>query len=371
MADDRSKKKKKGQDGPKIHKTLMNDIRRGGFKRTLKQDFNDIYNFYIDKETRHRLASMSRFRRWFRVAFLILKSLILKLSPIRRVLLVISLIFIFSVQSIETGEASIDINMKLLGYFTILLILMLELKDKLLAKDELAAGRAVQKALMPETGPQFPGWDIWMHTQPANEVGGDLVDYIALGKERMGLVIGDVSGKGLGAAIFSTRLQATLRALAPHLKSMKELGAHMNNIFCRDCLPQFFASLVYLELSSGSDVRFINAGHMPPFLVHDNNVEELPQGGPALGILKKTSYNEQRATLHPGDLLCFYSDGVTEARNEQGEFFGEERLQKSLPRLSPLSSEEIGTTLLDEIKTFIGDARVSDDLSMIIVKRTS
>ena len=366
MAEKTSKQKQASR------KSFMDDVRKSGFKRTLKQDFRDIYDFYIDKETRARLSSMSRFRRWIRIAYYILKNLITKLSPIRRLLLLISLFLMISIQNVDTtGDFAININMKFFGYFIILLILLLELKDKLLAKDELAAGRAVQKSLMPEMSPEFPGWDIWLHTQPANDVGGDLVDYIELREERLGIVIGDVSGKGLGAALFSTRLQATMRALAPTLTSMTELGAHMNNIFCRDCLPQFFATLIYLELTPNSQVRFINAGHMPPFLINDGEIQELEQGGTALGIMPKTTYEEQRLNLESGQMLCFYSDGVSEARNEAGDFFGEDRLSKSLIEHSQRTAEEIGNKILEAVKSFIGEARVSDDLSLVILKRSS
>ena len=363
--------KKPSENKQAFHKRLIDDAREAGFKRTLKQDFRDIYDFYIDKETRARLASMSRFRRWIRVAYYILKNLLLKLSPIRRLLLVISLIFALSVQSLSAGNASIDINLKLLAYLTILIVLLLELKDKLLAKDELAAGRAVQMALMPDASPEFPGWDIWLHTQPANDVGGDLVDSIPLSEDRLAIVIGDVSGKGLGAALFSTRLQATIRALAPTIASTTKLGAHLNDIFCRDCLPQFFATLVYLEFSAKQEVRFINAGHMPPFLVRDGIVHELEQGDPALGIMPKTKYAEKRLKIEPGEMLCFYSDGVSEARNEEGDFFGEERLSKNLLANAQQSAEHIGAAILQAVEAFIGHARVSDDLSLVVLKRTS
>lgn len=186
---------------PKVHRTILDDLRKGGLKRSLRRDLKDIYLFYLDREMRQRLSSMNRFKRWFMRFFWLLKSLILKLTPVRRILLVISLYltFIGPYQS-SSNNVNITFNFRLLGFTILLLILMLELKDKLLARDELEAGRAVQFSLLPDQNPELPGWDIWMVTHPATEVGGDLVDYLHCDDGRLGLILGDVAGKGLGAA---------------------------------------------------------------------------------------------------------------------------------------------------------------------------
>lgn len=371
MTKNRSQKKSSDKDKQKLHKTLMEDLRRGGLKRTLRQDFRDIYDFYIDSESRKRLKSMGRVRRWIRVAYWILRSLILKLSPLRRLLLVLSLIFYLFYTNIQSEQAQVNINLRLLGFVILLIVLMLELKDKLLAQDELAAGRAVQSALMPKDNPKISGWDIWLYTQSANEVGGDLVDYIRISKNRLGLALGDVAGKGLGAALVTAKLQATLRALAPNFPSLVKLGEELNRIFCRDRLPERFVSLVYLDLVPDSGrVRFLNAGHLPPVVIQSGKLQESPRGGPALSILPKATYKEQHIELQPGDLLFVYSDGITEAQNEQGEFFDEPRLFDLLRNHRTLSAEKIGIFILTQVKDFIGEKRPTDDLSMIVLKYT-
>ena len=114
----------------------------------------------------------------------------------------------------RVGSTQISIHFPTLGIAILLFILMLELKDKLLAREELEAGRAVQRALMPDSGPTIPGWDVSLFTRSANDVGGDLVDYVPLDDQRNGLVLGDVAGKGLPAALLMAKLQSTLRALA-------------------------------------------------------------------------------------------------------------------------------------------------------------
>jgi len=246
---------------------------------------------------------------------------------------------------------------KIFGFALLLFILMLELKDKLLAQSELEEGRAVQRALMPKTNPSVPGWDLWLMTKPANEVGGDLVDYLELGKNRFGVALGDVAGKGLKAALLMVKLQATLRALAADFSSLAELGRKLNTILRRDSLPDSFISLVYLELGPESDkVRLLNAGHLPP-------------GSAALGVLAGAVFVEQEIALQPGETLFVYSDGLTEARNEAGEFYGEERLTNLLPTLTGLSATDAGVRLMLEVERFIGEAKAHDDFSLVVLKR--
>jgi sigma-B regulation protein RsbU (phosphoserine phosphatase) len=254
----------------------------------------------------------------------------------------------------------------------LLFVLMLELKDKLLAQSELAAGRAVQRALMPKRNPVVPGWEIWMTAKPANEVSGDFVDYLELEENHFGLALGDVAGEGLKAALLMVKLQATLRALAADFHSLAGLGAKLNAILRRDGLPDSFASLVYLELQPDSgNIRLLNAGHMPPLLCRGDAVNEIAQGTAALGLLSEAAFVEQCLEMQTGDGLVIYSDGLTEARNEAGAFFGEARLFSFLSTLAGLAAHEIGTKLLTEIEGFVGEARAHDDLSVIILKRVA
>jgi hypothetical protein len=360
-----------GKKKIKIRQALWNDIRQGGFKRIFRQDLKDIYQFYLDQETKERLSRMGRVKRWLHQAYWILRSLIFKLSAVRRILLVLSiLLFLFSPISID-GDVQIVIRLRFLGFVILLVVLMLELKDKLLAQDELAIGRAVQSALMPKDNPDLPGWECWLFTRSANEVGGDLVDYLFLDDTRLGLALGDVAGKGLGAALLTAKLQSTIRAIVTHFSSLSEIGSELNRIFCRDGLPQRFVSLVYLETEAESDhIRFLNAGHLPPILVHRGKTKEMDQGGPALGIMPKTTFTEQSIRLEKDDVLVIYSDGITEARNEAGEFFGEKRLLNILRNSQGLPASSLGNRLLYEVQSFVGEARPSDDLSLILLKYT-
>jgi hypothetical protein len=356
-----------------LGRTLIRDVRRGDFRRTVSRDLRELYTFYLDKDRRARLARMGRIRRWLTLTWWIAKSMFLKLTPARRILLVIAILLMIQGHTVFSNEeVQVETDIPLLSIFILLLILALELKDKLLAQDELAIGRAVQRALMPTRNPEVPGWSTWLFTRPANEVGGDLVDYLPVGGSRLGLSLGDVAGKGLGAALLMAKLQSTLRALAPGCVSLSDLGSQVNVIIHRDGIPNRFATLVYMEIEPDCGmVRFLNAGHPPPLALRATGVEELPAVALPLGIQADALYTEQCVDLSPGEILVVYSDGFTDALNSLGEYFGEERLKNRLAELRELPADELGKALLREVEHFVGEAKPSDDLSIIVLKRSA
>ncbi|MFQ5866072.1 MAG: PP2C family protein-serine/threonine phosphatase [bacterium] len=356
-----------GKGEPTLRKTVFEDLHRGDFFSTIRRDFTELKDFFLDEDRQSRLKDMGRVKRWLYMTAWLLKSLFLKLTPARRILLVVGVLLLL----VSPGSNDSN-NINIIAGLILLFILMLELKDKLVARDELESGRAVQNALMPEKSPVVPGWELWLFTRPANEVGGDLVDYLQITETRFGVALGDVAGKGLGAALLMAKLQATLRALVPDYSSLGDLGVKINEIFYRDGLPKSFASLIYLELKPDSGfVRILNAGHMPPIALKGAEIEQMPKGAPALGLKPETVYAEQQFELQNEDLLLVYSDGLTEARNEQGDFFGDQRLLQMLPKLQGLSAEKSGERLLAEVKRFVGEFRANDDLSLIVLKRQS
>ena len=357
--------------GHDAHQTWK-DVHRTGLKKTIGRTFSDLQQFYLSAHSRDRLVGMGRVRRGIYLVLWLLKSLFLRLTPARRVLLALSFVLMWQASDIERhgGSTQISLHFPLLAIVTLLLILMLELKDKLLARDELEAGRSVQVALMPDPSPRIAGWDVWLFTRSANDVGGDLVDYLPLSEKRFGIVLGDVAGKGLPAALLMAKLQSTLRALATEDNSLAELGQKMNRILCRDGLPNRFATLVYLDMGArSSGVRVLNAGHMPPLVLRATTLEELPNGAMALGMFPDAVFSEQRVDLADGDVLIVFSDGLTEAMNGREEFFGDERLRTCLPALARMAARDIGTRVVAAVDEFVGDARPHDDLSLVVLRR--
>lgn len=358
---------KHSEQKTKFDSTLFNDV-----FHTLKKDLAEIYDFYLDQEAKNRLARMDKVKRWINMSIWLFKSMFNKLTTARRMLLLAACVLAFMSNRFawSGNNYNVSVDFSIFSFFIVLVILMLELKDKLLAHEELDAGRAVQKALMPERTPYVPGWELWLFTRSANEVGGDLIDFVQLDGKRFGVALGDVAGKGLRAALLTAKLQATLSAVVQDFESLGKLGKKMNRIFFRNRLPNVFASLVYLEIQPGSGlVKVLNAGHFEPVCLREADAERMKKGGPALGIVANASYAEQRIRLRRGDRLVVYSDGLTEARNGNGDFFGEDRMTDLLKRSGNCSAPEIGEMLVREVDQFLGETRANDDLSIVVLKK--
>ena len=368
------KEKNNNSKEQKLYETLRNDIRGGNFKKTISKDFSEVKEYFFNEERKKQLSGMGKIKRFFYISWWLLKELLFKLTPVRRLLLVIGIFFTLSTGSIgiHGGDSfTISRDTSFIGGIIILFILMLELKDKLIAKDELSIGKSVQRELTPKNNHKIPGWEIWLYTNSANEVGGDLVDIIKLDKSKYGITIADVSGKGLGAALLMAKLQTIIRAFAPDYSSIAELGKKINNAFYKDILPNSFASMAYFQISENSNqIEIVNAGHLPPVILRSGKVTELEKGNIALGLVEESTYQTKSVNLSDGDYLIAYSDGLTEARNIYGTFFGMERLKLFLERLNDITAEQLGKKILNYINLFTEDAKKHDDLSIVVIKKT-
>ncbi|MGE5313746.1 MAG: PP2C family protein-serine/threonine phosphatase [Acidobacteriota bacterium] len=344
--------------------TLRDDLRDSALGATFRREAREISEFYLSPEQHKQLKKMTALGRIVYCTLWILQALFFRLTPLRRMLFVAGIIFIISISNASGSTNGI------VGGFLLVLVILLELKDKLLAHHELREGRQIQELLMPEQVQHFEGWSAYLYTRPANEVCGDLVDYLRLENGHAAVAIADVSGKGLHAALLTAKLQSTIRALAFDAPSLTELIARINTIFHRDSPSRIFASLLYAQITENDGtVRFVNAGHLPPFLIRKGAVTETEKGDLAIGLVGRASYREHCVELEEGDMLVLYSDGVTEARNEQGEFFGRDRLLASLTRAASLLPDRLCRQLVYDVDSFTGLAHRSDDLSLVIVRR--
>ena len=369
-----SKNNQHTQDEPELGKTLLDDLRRGGLGQSVRTDYRALKEFYLNEERKRRLGSMNWFKRFFFMGWWLLKSLFLRLTPARRLLVLLgSLFIIMSGSASYNGEhVQVNTNGGIFGGLLILFVLMLELKDKLTATHELETGRSIQLAMMPPSSPKVEGWDVWLFTRPANEVGGDMVDYLQVDDDTVSVALADVAGKGLGAALLMVKLQSTLRALAPETDRLDKLGAMLNRIFHRDTLRNSFASLVYIAFPPRGDrLQVLNAGHLPPLLMHEETITEIQKSGPALGIVPDASYSPTEHVMQEGDVLLVYSDGITEAKNNRGEFFETPELHALLRRCRPYSARTIGEEILSAVDAFARGQSPHDDISLVVLKRVS
>ncbi len=358
---------------PKFGRTIREDFHRLKLKEDMGGEYRDLKDYFLSDDRKERLKTMSGFKKFFVIPWWLLKALFFRLTPFRRILLLIAIIFIIisGNNRISSEQVTIDLfGPAMFGGLILLFVLALELKDKMTARTELEEGRAVQKALMPEVHPEVEGWDIWLFTKPANDVGGDLIDFLKISENKIGISVGDVAGKGLSAALLMAKLQSTIRATVPDYTSLSRLGEKLNGIFCRDSLPKLFASLVYLELSTESgEVKVLNAGHLEPLIIKNKDIRKVKKTSPALGIIPNATFDEQTVNVDYNEYLIVFSDGLTEARNEAGEFFGEDRLKSLLTNINNPTSEQLGNKILFEANYFVGNAKTHDDLTIAILRR--
>jgi serine phosphatase RsbU (regulator of sigma subunit) len=242
---------------------------------------------------------------------------------------------------------------------------------------ELQVARDVQTSLMPRGSPQVPGWEFAGQWQPAREVAGDYYDFIpGPSPDQLGLVIGDVTDKGMPAALFMALTRSTVRACLSRGGSPAASLTLANQLIAGDAVDGMFVTLCYvlLDLAAGS-ATFVNAGHNPPLIYRaaTGEWETVRRTGIALGILPDSPYTSRALTLAPGDFLLLYTDGVTDALNLAGEAFGVERLCAALAAHMQTYAAPTAPSLLTALELalddFTGAAAPFDDLTLLIARR--
>ena len=243
-------------------------------------------------------------------------------------------------------------------------------------EQELRVARLIQQTLLPKEVPDLEGYKLAAYYQPAREVGGDFYDFLKLDDEHLGLVVGDVTDKGVPAAIVMATTRTMLRASAQRLDSPGEVLKRVNDVIVRDIPPNMFITCLYaiLNLNSGL-LRYANAGHDLPYRRRSSSsteaggAEELRATGMPLGLLPGMSYEEKEIVLDRGDSVLFYSDGLVEAHDPERKMFGFPRLQ-GLVGAHPGGATMVDF-LLEELARFVGDSwEQEDDITLVTLDRS-
>jgi sigma-B regulation protein RsbU (phosphoserine phosphatase) len=237
--------------------------------------------------------------------------------------------------------------------------------------EEARTARNIQINLLPKSNPKIKGYDIAGMSVPASDVGGDYFDFILLDDHRLGIALGDVSGKGLPAALVMSNLQATIRSLASMNLTSRECLERANKLLYRSTDAKTFISLFYGILDTKKNTLcYANAGQNLPLLVsHDKKTTPLQNHGLVLGTKKDVTYKAEEIQIKPGDRLLIYSDGIPEAMNEQLEEFGDERLLKLAKNNGDYSAEEMIYRITSELNGHFGSASQNDDMTMVLLQR--
>jgi serine phosphatase RsbU (regulator of sigma subunit) len=236
---------------------------------------------------------------------------------------------------------------------------------------ELALASEIQQRFQPTAPPIVPGYELQGISFPCYEIGGDYYDFIERDDGRLVIALGDVSGKGTAAALLMSSLHAAVHAQSASHDSLVGTISAVNRYLAENIPSNRFVTLFYAELDPESGaLSFLNAGHNPPLIVHAaGTVEQLASGGLPLGIKPDAEYREGRTQLQRGDVLCIYSDGVTEAQSPTGEEFGPTRLYEVVSRNIDASAAGIRDRIESALTKFAQGTSAADDITLVIVKR--
>ncbi len=235
---------------------------------------------------------------------------------------------------------------------------------------ELEIARGIQASFLPTTPPTMAGLDLAGLNIPYRDVGGDYYDWIRIVDNQIGLAIGDVSGKGVAAALLMAAFRASLLAEIRNHYAIRRILQKVNRLLFESTEPGKFVTAFYGVLDAKNRVfTFSNAGHNPPLLLHaDGRAEWLSEGGLPLGVLEDSSYEERPTPLATGDVLVLYTDGVTEAANEHEEEFGVERLEALVRAKAHRPAAEIVESIRTQVDAFTGERHLNDDLTLLVAR---
>ncbi len=236
---------------------------------------------------------------------------------------------------------------------------------------ELQVAREVQASFLPRETPQVPGWEFVARWQPAREVAGDYYDFIPLDGEQLGLVIADVSDKGMPAALFMALTRSIVRASVGRAPSPADGIAHANRLICADSTRGMFVTLFYALLNPATgEITYVNAGHNPPLLCRadQDQLTQLARTGMALGVVEDAPFEQHTLRLNPGDFILLYTDGVTDVTNAHEQDFGMERLQRVILDHRHAPAADVMAALEQAIGDFAGSTAPFDDMAMVVIK---
>jgi phosphoserine phosphatase RsbU/P len=345
-----------------------------------KADARASYRLY-----QHDVAARSpeepRRHRFLHTAQQLSWAILEKLTPARRVLLLLGVILLvipgggFEYQN-GAGHVQIaQFDFRFYGGILILLVLMLEIADRVVMKRDLEIARDIQKWLLPATPPEIAGLDIAFSTRPTNTVAGDFYDVFprpsSTGENKFIIAVADVAGKSIPAALLTATFQASLRTLAPTASSLEDLVKGMNHYACTNSQSGLRFTTAFLSEfdPTSRTLSYINAGHNPPVLRGSSGtIERLTRGGLPLGIKSDAPYDVGRVVLKRNDWLFIFTDGLVEAVNARDEEYGEQRMLEVIDVSASLSASDLLRRMMFNLDAFVGETPQHDDVTCLVIK---
>ena len=341
-------------------------------------DARSSYGFYGKDVDWDEVNQLPRWRRPFPVAKQLFWAMMNKLTPARRVLLLVALalLFISGFQFEVSHNNSVELKAEFFSALLFLLLLSLELADKITMKRDLEIAREFQAWLVPSIPPTIPNAEVAFYTRAQNSVAGDYYDAFyplddASAGGKLMLVMADVAGKSVPAALLMATLQASLRTIASEGLPLSELAIRLNHYACAHSLGgQRFTTAVLAEYDPATRrLSYVNAGHNSPVIRRANSsTDRLESGSLPLGITPEATFPSSEVTLQPGDTLVLFTDGVVEAFNSSSEEFSDNRWLNIIRGLPNLNAQQTLQFLMKSVEEFVGATRQSDDITCLVLR---
>lgn len=342
----------------------------------MKADARSTYSFYARDVDWQAMHTGRNWKRPFRIAWALFQAMLMKLTPARRVLLLLACVLMLLSLNFHFGDRTYEFNASGFGTAILFLLLALELADRVTMKRDLEIAREIQHWLVPERPPIIPGMDIAFASRPQNTVAGDYYDaFLRPNAEGAApsllMVVADVAGKSVPAALLMATFQASLHSLAERPGSLDELARDVNRYACAHSLAglRFTTAFIAQHEPASRQFRYVNAGHNAPFLRRaSGEIVRLSEGGMPFGINPAAAYASVAVNIQPGDLLVIFTDGLPEAVNNAGEEYGEVRLQNRVEHFAGEAAASLLTVITADVDAFVANARQHDDITCMAVR---
>ena len=349
-----------------------------------RTDAHSSYRLYSREVDSARVAGVPHSQHFFRVASQFFWAILEKLTPARRVLLLVALVLVIVpggewTRTTESGTVKVfALDFHFYGGLLMFALLILEVADRVVMKRDLQIAKEIQAWLLPASPPQVPGLDIAFTTRPANTVAGDYYDVFARpcpasGSDTFLIAIADVAGKSIPAAMLMATFQASLKTLSSTPSSLTELVSRMNRYACTNSQNgRRFTTAFVSEFDPASRrLTYVNAGHNNPMLRRQSGViERLEAGGMPLGIMEDARYQSGEVTIQTGDWLATFTDGVIEAENNFQQEYGEQRFITMLHSGVMLDPTMLLNSIMVDLDRFVGNAPQHDDVTCMLLRAT-
>jgi serine phosphatase RsbU (regulator of sigma subunit) len=350
----------------KIYSLYTNDLTSEEFQKLVNKDIPGLYRFY-SRDMKRPDQSGDKFNRWLLFWRNFVVALLKKLTPIRRLLFSLA-IFIFFAGFITDNNDWYGFSI-----FILVFLVILEVADKIIAKDEISIAREVQNSMIPKEAPKYDGYEIDSYCETANDVGGDFIDFVTR-ENRLMITIGDISGKGMGAALHMVHVRAIIRYVSDLIASPVDILKTLNKDIIKNFKKGLFLTAVIAEIDNNK-ITIARGGH-PPIIIYkksENSCIEVKPNGAALGMVNCELFDKtiqsQEISPEKGDVIFIYTDGIFEAMNSKKDEYGVAKVKEVLGANAYKDASDIKRILIDSVNNFRGMQEVNDDVTFAIIKK--